>query len=148
MMRTRSPLPGLEPLLEEHSQLWKAVELCRSTLNGKYVAAHYLNSLFQKLLEQILNHFSNEEEHGYFVDVIEEAPQLEPAVEELCRQHPRMVKLIVGILKVLEDEDSGEERRSDLIRKYAEFYHLFEHHEAEETRLLQNAFNRDIGSHD
>ena len=148
MTRTRSLLRSPEPLLEEHSRLWKLVERCRSTLHETNIRSEYLNSLFRRLLEQLLNHFSHEEEHGYFSDLIEEAPQLESTVEELYRQHPRMVELIVWISNEMENREPGEERRCRLTSIYDEFYHLFKRHEAEETLLLQNAFNSDLGGHD
>lgn len=148
MVRSRSSLRNLQPLLEEHSKLKETVELCRSTLDETLVNTHHLSSLFQKLLEQILNHFSNEEEHGYFIEVVEAAPQLENTVEELHQQHPRMVEMVVGLLKEVHNAGSGVEGRSDLIHRYEDFVHLFEHHESAETRLLQNTLNSDIGGHD
>lgn len=148
MARSRSSLGNLQHLLEEHSQLRETVELCRLSLNEKIVNTHDLSSLFQKLLEQLLNHFSHEEEHGYFVEVVEAAPQLEHTVEELHQQHPRMVEMIVGILKEVDHAGPGEKGRSSLIHKYEDFVQLFEHHESEETRLLHDTFNSDIGEHD
>ena len=148
MINTHDRILTPEHLLEDHTQLWKIVEQCRKTLPEGSVRRGLLANLLQTLLERLLDHFWQEENDGYFVDLIDQSPHLKNSIEELLQQHPTMVKQIIDLQNHVARATNQEDAWSVINQKFTGFLLLFQKHEAEETRLLQLAFGDDIGGND
>jgi chromosome segregation ATPase len=115
--------------------------------------------LLAKLRDQLAMHFSLEEAYGYFEDALDTAPHLARRAEELRAQHGslyRALSLLAERAEQLSDGRQSMEARftvvsmivADVAAGYREFSAKFAEHESQESQLICEAFNSDIGSGD
>ena len=103
---------------------------------------------FQRLREELVEHFHYEEEGGFFKDVVERAPRYSEQIDELCQEH---VQSLQDLDQMTHDAEVGEptgEWWDDLSHRFHEFSNQLMNHEARENQLLQNAYGIDLGAND
>lgn len=93
-------------------------------------------------------HFQTEEKEGFFKDIVSRAPWLKDSAEELRKEHGEMLETIQGVSAHLAQGEPSDSWWGEVKGLYDKFVSQFVHHEHEENRLVQEAYNRDVGDKD
>lgn len=105
-------------------------------------------ALLCDLRDQLALHFTLEESFGYFDDPICAAPWLSERADALRAQHPDLFVLICEIVEAAERSLEPHARRTRLDQvagRFNEFLVALQQHETDETDLIFQAYNEDIG---
>jgi len=136
----------LDQIFEEHRQLHHLLDRTHAALSSESTARILVAARLAELRDQLELHFAHEEVDGYFKDVVRRAPQAAELVEALNAEHPRLFAAIEQLAKFVDESadeadwrDSASQRFADLIRQLAL-------HERRENRMVQDAYNNDIGT--
>ncbi|NUQ64213.1 MAG: hemerythrin domain-containing protein [Pirellulales bacterium] len=140
--------PGYERVLADHHALKDLLSRIDQALTEKTSSIAEVSDLLAKLGDRLVRHFSMEEEGGYFSEALLQAPRLISRANELMAQHPKMCTcvrdLVPGVGEVGPKKDWWQETR----QRFDAFREELLRHEQGEDRLLQEAYNRDIGATD
>lgn len=99
------------------------------------------------LRSKLVNHFAFEEKDGYMVSVLGRAPHLDHVVKELLEQHRQLadaLDALIGEAKQVAEGSLDDGFRS----RVQEWIVRIRRHEKRENGLIQEAYNRDIGTQD
>jgi hypothetical protein len=107
-----------------------------------------LAELLNELREHLREHFVVEEQGGYFHEALAILPQLGPQAVALQRQHDGFLATVDGLLGRMGSGELSAEPRSSIETELREFVDAMRKHEAGEIRILQLAYNEDLGSVD
>jgi hemerythrin-like domain-containing protein len=107
-----------------------------------------LVTLLDELRDQLGMHFTLEETFGYFDDAIDVAPHLSESADRLRQEHGELFATVVDITdNTVAAQGNGfpSQQTEKLVDRIHEFEQQLTKHEEEETRLIFEAMNRDIG---
>ena len=141
----------LEEIKEDDRELERLLAEARRTLcerSGQGVSLVDLAELFAELRQRLAVHFSLEEAFGYFEDPISAAPHLCERAQTLRGQHGDLHVEMCAIASLAEESPASTTATNVLehIRaKFADFDGRLQAHEGSEMRLLQQAYQEDIG---
>ena len=102
--------------------------------------------LIDELKTHVLQHFAHEENEGLFKQIVSKAPRLEPEAAILRQQHNDLAAALDGISDQLTTESPQSAIPVGLKADFHDFAAQFMEHEEGENRLLQEAYDRDVGS--
>ena len=149
----------------ELSQLLKRAEAeCESAASAPASAASMAELLVQ-VRDQLAFHFALEEAYGYFEHAVDTAPRLGQRAQALRSEHETLFREVCSIVDAAEEarmsrygrrngdamriagEDrlAGEDCVGKVARRFLEFCRKLKQHEAEETELILQALDDDIG---
>jgi hypothetical protein len=145
-----SPLAGdtLNAIAAEHESLANLYEQVSVALDAGPGGPLSASVLLDELVEQVANHFSHEEEGGYYSQVVEIAPWRAPAVDELKRQHSDLLRTVARIAQGARLASKSLLSYEAVWKEFAEFLHSCSDHEARENRLVQEVYLLDIAAAD
>ena len=92
----------------------------------------------------LLEHFRFEEQNGYMEKVRNGEPRLEHAIDQLAAEHRQLAGDLKSILESTNDTSCLE----SVGHRIREWIAAMRQHEACEDRLVQEAFNFDVGEED
>jgi hypothetical protein len=144
----------LQEIKDDHHELRQLMHHAGGMFaRGDWMPAElgHLSVLLGKLRDQLAMHFSLEEAFGYFDDAIESAPHLSRHAEELRAQHAEMYSELCRLADLAErlvNQSALEPAMATLAADYRAFAVRFGEHESQETQLIVEAFNSDIGAGD
>ena len=145
---SRHPSHAGSRLLEEHLDLERKLAEVRQVLEASDANPKAIVRELVLLTRQVLAHFRREEEGGYLAEAVEAAPRFKDVATKLKNQHPEFVHRL-DLLESLAAVGDGSARwRQQLTAMYEDFLKRFEEHEHAENRLVQEAFNVDVGAED
>ncbi len=102
-----------------------------------------------QLGDRLVKHFTCEEDGGYFADALLHAPQLVSKANALLAQHPKMCTQAKSLAV---DLQASRVASVDWWAHTAALFRAFRdellRHEKQENMLLQEAYQRDIGTTD
>ncbi|MBX9790523.1 MAG: hypothetical protein K2Y37_16510 [Pirellulales bacterium] len=104
--------------------------------------------MLKQLHEHLREHFEVEEHGGYFHDALAILPQLGPQAVALQRQHVEYLATVERVLGRLAAEELVAETRRTIEVDLRRFIESMRKHDADEVKLLQLAYNQDLGSSD
>jgi hypothetical protein len=144
-----------EKVLAEHHRLRETLNKLRSFLQQPRPEQHatgahaWGQALAERLLDlhgRLFCHFRTEQEGGLFDELRQRAPQSDHSVDQLEVEHGQMLKQLRELLFSALAYASNEELPDPgLRRRTGELMELLDHHEAEETRLIEDAYWQDLG---
>ena len=106
--------------------------------------------LLLKLLEEQLDyHFHVEARHGSLKEVREVFPRLAGVITKTENEHPQLLEDLDSVWRAasaLSKPKSGE--LAGLERKFKTFLNRLNRHQQKENRIIQDAYNFDIGAGD
>ena len=105
--------------------------------------------LLKLLEEQLAHHFHTEERHGTLKELRETMPRLAGIILKTEKDHPKLLEELdsVGRLAVtLTHPKPGE--LANMERKFKTFLTHLSRHQGKEDKILQGAYNSDIGVND
>lgn len=93
----------------------------------------------------VAEHFRLEEENGYLGDVRRREPRLERDVTHLAEEHRALKQSLEALALEAEAIARRERELREQVRAWAK---SLRRHEARENRLVQDAYNMDLGAED
>lgn len=137
-----------QAILAGHQELKALLERIDQVLAARSSGIEEACHLLAQLGDQLVKHFALEEREGYFEEAVLHAPQLVAKVNRLLAQHPKMCTQAQSLVAEATTR-SGHQDWWDTTRTlFLSFREELLRHERAEDRLLQEAYNLDIGSHD
>jgi hemerythrin len=97
------------------------------------------------LRQHLLDHFRLEEEGGYMDVVAQREPNLHREMEQLKEDHKR---LAAGLDALIADARMGQAGTAAFAQRVRDWVASVRRHEADENRLLQDAFTLDVTAED
>ena len=131
-----------------HRELKALLARIGQTLEERTATIEEVSDLLGLLGDRLVKHFAMEEDGGYFAEVLLHAPQLISKANALLAQHPKMCAQAKDLALAPPSRQAGADwwqHTTDLFRAFRE---EFTRHEKQEDGLLQEAYTRDIGTHD
>ena len=99
-------------------------------------------TLLAELLAALTRHFAIEETDAYFGAIVSERPSVQHKIAELKLEHTAMLRVLVELGLIAEDDGRWKELAVPLLRLIAQL----QAHEHNENELLQEFMLRDEGS--
>lgn len=146
MNNTRCPESGCELLLEEHLELHRLLDEIRELVAAKESPFDDLLPRLARIRALLVAHFEHEEAEGYFSDVIRVAPHYKPLVDSLCSEHPELHETLQTLIQDAEQLPGSTDCWAHVDRQFRTFFLQLSRHESKENRMVQQAYNRDIGT--
>jgi hypothetical protein len=148
-MSSPSPAPrGYDQLLQEHQALKELLRQIDEALQARTATIAQVSDLLAHLGDRLIRHFSAEEQDGYFSEALLRAPQLIARANELMAQHPKMCTRARDLVLQLEPGKPPGDWWQETRRRFDAFRQELVRHERGEDRLIQEAYNRDVGPGD
>jgi len=144
----------LQEIKDDHHELRQLMHHTQAMLDRsgpEEIDYTRLLEMFSKLRDQLAMHFSLEEAYGYFEDAMTVAPHLSRRAEHLRSQHFSLFGDLCRQVEAAEQLLYHESPRALLERlagDYRRFLVRFREHESQESDLILEAFNDDIGTGD
>jgi uncharacterized protein YyaL (SSP411 family) len=150
MMAAEEPQSkSLASLLAQHRELRSLLETIDRALEERTATVEEVAQMLGQLGDRLVKHFALEEEGGYFTEALLHAPQLVARANALLAQHPRIRSRAVEIALEVRTRQALE---GDWWEQTQSRFHALRdellRHETHENGLLQEAYTRDLGSHD
>lgn len=137
-----------EQVKSEHAELIELMKLLRAEFNSDIRDPGTVNRLVGNLYEHIVAHFAHEERGGYLCEALERAPRLTEQAKQLLAQHETLNELLGELRNVAQRREDSELWWQALRDTFNQFSRELLRHEAAEDKLLQDAFNQDMGTAD
>lgn len=138
---------SFQHILAEHHQLNQLLARLQAALSTNDPRRAEILQWFDQLIAYVRDHFAHEENDGFFEQVADRAPRLKYEADLLKREHVEMLADLTQIDGRLHEDPSVDGLRKAGADLRA-FMHRFAEHEEGEDQILQEAFDRDVGSMD
>jgi len=138
----------IEKIKQEHEALREKFRQIHDVLAGPEIAAKEIASLLRELKNALTVHFSNEESDGFFGELTTRAPRLAGRADQLCLEHEQFLHKVTELCRLAEAGTSSMAWWRELSSRCHKFSKQLMHHESEENKLLQQAYQDDIGTFD
>jgi len=136
-------------ILAQHQALDALLARIDRALTERTATTAEVGELLLQLGDRLAKHFATEEDGGYFADALTHAPQLVATANQLLAQHPMMCSRAQELVSAVEISPLAEpDWWEETTRRFRAFRDELSRHETRENVLLQEAYGRDIGSHD
>jgi iron-sulfur cluster repair protein YtfE (RIC family) len=150
-MNAESPeQQAFRAILAQHQELKALLARIDEALAAREATIPQVGELLAELGDRLVKHFATEEDGGYFAEALAHAPQLVSKANRLLAQHPMMQSRAEQIVAETESLPPGgaDAWWEETSRRFRAFRDELLRHETRENALLQEAYSRDIGSHD
>jgi iron-sulfur cluster repair protein YtfE (RIC family) len=134
--------------MQEHDVLRDKVQRIHTVLAHSDPTTDEIESLLREFVSALLIHFANEEEEGFFDDVISCAPRLAYKAGELCAEHKELVRKVDELCRFASAGSPSIVWWRELNSRCHEVSRQLMRHERDENKLLQQARQVDIGTGD
>ena len=135
--------------LAEHRELFTRLQALRATLAAAApITAERVASLRVGLLElreHLRAHFEQEEHGGFMEESIARIPRLAVAAAGIVRQHPTLLGELDALVERLAQGDVSAATWARAGGDFEEFAAALAEHERQETAVVQEGFNEDLG---
>lgn len=138
-----------EKIRQEHDELRGKLRQIHAALAVRDVEAEELRELLHEFQYALAVHFSNEEEsEGFFESVTAHAPRLTHDAGQLCNEHDELMHKATELCRFAMAGSPSMAWWRELSSRCHEFSKQLMHHESEESQLLQQAYQEDLGGVD
>lgn len=137
-----------ERVLQEHQCLKELLGKIDRALTEKDVSIDAVSDLLAQFGDQLVRHFSTEEDGGYFAEALIQSPRLVARANELMAQHPKMCTKVRDLVVELDHLQPKQDWWQETRKRFDAFREELLIHEQREDRLLQEAYNQDLGAND
>lgn len=133
-------------IADEHDELRRLLQQFRTMLAAKNADRRELTVRITALADLIESHFGHEEEEGgYFSEVLAEAPRLQQKIDALRQQHAEF-RTTLDKFRALGRGHRGSPHCWQTLELFFDhFIAQFLEHERIENALVQEAYERDLG---
>jgi hypothetical protein len=135
-----------DKIKHQHDALRNKLRQIHDVLAGPEIAVDQIESLLHEFERALKNHFSNEEESaGFFESVTAHAPRLAYQAGKLCAEHEALLHKAAELCRFAAAGSPSVSWWRELSARCHEYSWQLMHHENEESRLLQQAYQEDLG---
>ncbi|MCL6502720.1 MAG: hemerythrin domain-containing protein [Pirellulales bacterium] len=134
----------LRAMVREIEKLLAAAQAARWAT----VEVQALLAAVEDLDRHLREHFAEEEAGGYMEEALAIAPRFGPQAQRLVNEHPVMLQQMAQILDMARRCVTQSQVGPELSRLLREFFTTLRAHDAAENRIIQEAFNTDLGLND
>ncbi len=140
----------VEHVMHEHDLLQEKVRQIHSALAAADPAPAEIETLLREFLSALIVHFSTEEEksEGFFTEICGHAPRLSGQADQLCVEHQQLLHQANELCQFAASGSPSLTWWRELKTRCHEFSKRLMNHEREENKLLQEAYQADIGAYD
>lgn len=110
--------------------------------------AHELLLALENLGSHLREHFAEEEEGGYMEEALALAPRFGAQAQRLLSEHPVMLEQMARLMELARHCCEHSQAGPELDRLLREFFATLRAHDAAENKIIQEAFNTDLGLND
>lgn len=132
----------------QHDRLNSLLEAIENRFRHDHEPSRNLMSLLFALVVHLQTHFEFEESDGYFEELVQRAPRMAAQVDHLLREHSEMLQEVDELVSIARKDLATKHDTADLAERYAQFRSKVVAHERLENKLVQVAYNVDIGTND
>lgn len=132
-----------DEIRREHEHLRELLGTLDQTLIARREAADKLAAMVSSLQEHVRVHFQEEEDGGFFHEIVSQAPRMSDRADELKHEHVGLAAAVVELVSIADEEN---ELCKSLDTRFREFSKALMHHESKENELLLDAYEEDIGA--
>ena len=129
----------------EHRELEEKYEVIHAAIAAGPSALTSVCNRLTDLAVDLERHFANEEEAGYFTEIIEMAPHLSHRAELLEAEHEQLLRQLRELQRHVAASTDCAQKYELLCRIIPGFIAACRKHEHCETELIQEAWLTDIG---
>jgi iron-sulfur cluster repair protein YtfE (RIC family) len=137
-----------ERIRKEHDRLRDLLGLISREMASHRGSPANLARQLGSLREQLHAHFVEEEDHGFFEQIANQAPRFIAETEKLSGEHVDMLEKVDKIVGEAEGGDGSDPWWEGLVKAFHDLSRELMQHEHEENELLQKAYSVDIGEKD
>ena len=137
-----------EQIRQEHEDLRQHLGALHHILAERQLPPGEVVASFRQLREELVEHFRDEEEGGFFHNVVDHAPRYSEQVDQLCKEHEQSLQDIDQMTHDAEVGEATAEWWAALSQRFHDFSCDLMNHESKENQLLQNTYGIDIGAND
>jgi hypothetical protein len=135
-----------ERIKQEHDALRDKLRQIHAALAVRELDAEEIRELLREFQSALGIHFSNEEEsEGFFESVTAHAPRLSRKAGELCIEHRDLLQKAAELCRFAAAGSPSLTWWRELNSRCHEFSRQLMRHESEESLLLQQAYQDDLG---
>ena len=142
------PPADFDLVLTEHEHLSELFSRICVAVAASGTSREQMIALLDELKTHVLQHFAHEEDGGLFQQITSKAPRLEHEATLLEEQHVALAASLEDIAQPLAGDAWDAKARLEMEQRFRDFLAQFKEHEEGENRLLQEAYDRDVGSKD
>jgi len=136
-----------ERIQREHDALRELLGKVHRTLTKRRESVANVSEMLQSLHRHVRTHFDEEEQGGFFEEIVSQAPRLSTRAETIQGEHARLNNDLLELI-VCADDAKSEDWWQNLEAKFHEFSKELMRHESKENELLLEAYSDDIGAAD
>jgi iron-sulfur cluster repair protein YtfE (RIC family) len=137
-----------ERIRKEHERLRELLgQISRELASHRGTPARVTRQL-RTLRDELDTHFAEEEDHGFFEQITEQAPRFSGQTQKLSDQHVDMLSKLAVLIDDSEHGDGSDAWWDGLVAEFHALSRELMQHEHEENELLQKAYSVDIGTKD
>ncbi len=141
-------LASAKTIQQQHQRLHSLLEAIESRFRHERKASRNLVSLLNALAVHLQMHFELEESDGYLSHLVQLSPGLSAAVERLLREHTELEKEVNDLVARAREVFATNHDAADLAAHFSTFHRKLSAHDHEENKLIQEAYNLDLGTKD
>jgi iron-sulfur cluster repair protein YtfE (RIC family) len=152
MIATKSnmlPSETVERVMREHDALREKVQRINTVLADPVPDKVESEKLLREFITALIVHFSSEEEEeGFFAEIMKWAPRLSGQADQLCVEHRQLLHDAEELCRFANAGSPSMPWWRELQSRTHEFCRRLMKHEHDENKLLQEAHQTDIGAYD
>jgi hypothetical protein len=135
-----------ESIKQEHEALRDKLRQIHDVLAGREIASHEIAIHLDEFQNALAVHFANEEEsEGFFESVTAHSPRLSHQAGLLCVEHKELLRKATELCRFAAAGCPSMPWWRELSSRCHAFSRQLMQHENEESKLLQQAYQDDLG---
>jgi carbon storage regulator len=138
----------VDRVMREHDALRAKLREIHSVLAQPEPTSDDIETLLREFINTLLVHFSTEENEGFFDEVTAHASRLSGEAGKLCIEHKQLLREADELCRFAAAGSPSITWWRELHSRCHVFSKRLMHHESEENKLLQEAYQSDIGAYD
>jgi hemerythrin len=139
-------LASANTIRQQHQRLHSLLGAIESRFRHERKASRNLVSLLNALAVHLQTHFELEESDGYLSHLVRLSPGLSAAVDRLLREHTALLKEVNDLVARSREVFATNRDTADLAARFARLHRKLTDHDHEENKLIQEAYNLDLGT--
>ena len=138
----------VERVQQEHDLLRERLAYLQRVFATKRRPADEAAALLWDLWSVLRVHFAHEESEGFFTEVTTYAPRLTCRADNLCFEHEAMLHTVSDLARFSRAGAASQAWWRELTTRFQALCTQLARHERDEHRLLQDAYQVDLGGDD
>lgn len=138
--------PVFERIMQEHDALNAKIHRIHSVLSGPEPNEEEIGNLLREFLCTLVVHFANEEDEGFFTDIVSHAPELASSAAKLGIEHRALLQEASELCRFADAGCPSMPWWRELHTRCHGFNKRLMHHECQENKLLHEAHKGNSGA--